>query len=117
MYLEYKISIAINGTLVGYFVGGKGLRKGDPLSRYLFLIAMKIYLKLMEEVALQKAFEFHPRCSKLQLAHLYFANDLLFSTTSVSSIQIIKEVFKEFFHILSLYANPNKSSIFCIGIM
>lgn len=35
-----KYSIAINGGLEGYFSGGKGMRQGDLLSPYLFVMAI-----------------------------------------------------------------------------
>lgn len=34
-----RFSIALNGTMVGYFKGGKGLRLEDSISPYLFVVA------------------------------------------------------------------------------
>jgi hypothetical protein len=96
-------SISINGTLVGYFKGAKGLRQWDSLSPYLFVIAMEVFSKL----------KFHPRCSKLKLTHLCFVNDLLlFSNASIPSINVVKAVLLEFEKLSGLRANPSKSSFF-----
>ena len=35
-----KYLITLNGSMVGYFKGGKGLRIGDPLIPYLFVLTM-----------------------------------------------------------------------------
>lgn len=53
---------ALNGSLVGYCEGRKGLRPGDPISLYLFAIVMEVFAKLLEEVALRSEFEFNPKC-------------------------------------------------------
>jgi hypothetical protein len=70
-------SVALNGSLVGYFPGQKGLRQGDPMSPYLFVIAMEVLSLLLEWTAADPHFGFHPRRHSLQLTHLCFANDLL----------------------------------------
>jgi hypothetical protein len=113
-----RFSISLNGTLIGYFKGAKGLRKGDPLSPYLFVIAMEVFSRIMcEFTGSNSGFKFHPRCSKLQLTHLCFADDmLLFSEASLSSIKAVKAVLLEFEQLSGLQANPSKSSFFCAGI-
>jgi hypothetical protein len=71
-------SISLTGSLVGYFQGKKGLRQGDPMSPYLFVIAMKILPLLLENaINGNKGFLFHPKCLPLKLNHLCFADDLL----------------------------------------
>jgi hypothetical protein len=113
-----KFSICLNGTLVGYFEGKKGLRQGDPLSPYLFVLAMEVFSRIMNvSTGTDSSFKFHPYCFKVKLIHLCFVDDLLiFLEASLSSINVIKAALMEFEDLSGLKANTLKSSFYCSGI-
>uniref|UniRef100_A0A2N9FNM3 Reverse transcriptase domain-containing protein n=1 Tax=Fagus sylvatica TaxID=28930 RepID=A0A2N9FNM3_FAGSY len=113
-----RFTISLNGSLVGYFPGGKGLRQGDPISPYLFVIAMEGFTRLLKRRVLEfRNFKFHPQCKQLQITHLSFADDLLlFSSADLPSIRLIKSVLEEFKDISGLALNPNKSEVFFAAV-
>lgn len=72
--------IGYNGTVQGYFKSKRGLRQGDPLSPYLFVIAMNCLSILLNRAAEQRDFGYHHLCEPTKLTHLCFADDLLIFT-------------------------------------
>ena len=76
-----KFSVLVNGVLAGFFPSTKGLRQGDPLSPYLFVMGMEVL-----DVLIRRAVEggFLSRCSirggsrsTLNISHLFFADDII----------------------------------------
>ncbi|GKF67544.1 putative RNA-directed DNA polymerase, eukaryota, reverse transcriptase zinc-binding domain protein, partial [Tanacetum coccineum] len=55
-----SFSISINGYLHGFFKGKRGLRQGDPMSLYLFMLIMEVLtLMLYRRVKILNSFTYH----------------------------------------------------------
>ncbi|KAL0339222.1 UNVERIFIED_CONTAM: hypothetical protein Sangu_1444300 [Sesamum angustifolium] len=85
-----SFSMSLNGNIHGFFPGSRGLRKGDPVSPYLFVL-------IMEEIG---------------LFQLSFADDLLlFSSVDETSVGVFKRGMQLFTSLSGLCANPDKSQL------
>ena len=108
-----RFSVAINGELAGFFEGRKGLRQGDSISPYLFIMLMEVLSKLLDKAESDGQFVLHPMCSSPKLTHLLFADDLLVfydgSSDSTAGIKAIMNLFKDW---SGLDTNEAKSEIF-----
>ena len=107
-------SILLNGAPSSFIKPSKGIRQGDPLSPYLFLLCTEGFSALLRNAAHHR--DLHGVCCSQNgpsITHLLFADDiLLFFNASLSKCHIIKE----FFHVYELASgqkiNSDKSSIF-----
>lgn len=110
-------TVGYNGTVQGYFKGKRGLRQGDPLSPYLFVIAMNMLSHMLNQAAVEMKIQYHQKCSSSKLTHLCFADDLLiFIDGSISSVQGVLQVLKEFELRSGLAISVQKSSFFASGL-
>lgn len=111
-----RFYVAINGELAGFFEGKKGLRQGDSISPYLFIMLMEVLSRLLDKAESDGSYSLHPLCSSPKLTHLLFADDLLvFSDGSRDSTEGIKTVMHRFKDWLGLDTNEAKSEIFYGG--
>ncbi|CAN1159810.1 LINE-1 reverse transcriptase homolog [Linum perenne] len=111
------MSINVNGSLKGYFPAKKGLRQGDPISPYLFVVSMEVLSCMFDEAIKGKRFRVHPQCKAVKVSHLSFADHLLiFTKASARAVQEVKDVLQAFHECLGLQYNPEKSSIYVAGI-
>lgn len=105
--------VGYNGNVHVYFKGKRGLRQGDPLSPYLFVIAMNCLSHMLNRAAMETRFAYHTRCASTKLTHLSFADDLLiFIDGSVESVQQVLQVLKEFEHRSGLTVSMEKTSFY-----
>lgn len=112
-----NFTIGYNGMVQGYFKGKRGLWQGDPLSPYLFVIAMNCLSTMLNKAAEEGKFHYHHKCSASKLTHLCFADDLLiFTEGSLESVQNVLQVLQEFHQRSGLAVSVQKSSFFASGL-
>eukprot|EP00252_Welwitschia_mirabilis_P026690 TRINITY_DN8833_c0_g1_i5.p1 TRINITY_DN8833_c0_g1~~TRINITY_DN8833_c0_g1_i5.p1 ORF type:complete len:321 (+),score=23.36 TRINITY_DN8833_c0_g1_i5:1134-2096(+) len=110
-------SILFNGGQVGYFPGKRGLRQGGPLFPYLFSLVMEYFSRSLKIMAQNQLFHFHPKCRRLKITHLSYADDLImFTRGDSSSTQLVKETLLNFSQVSGLQVNDMKSQTFFRGI-
>lgn len=107
----------VNGSPTTPFSTAKGLRQGDPISPYLFAIGMDYFSRLLLQLHNHPQSSYHPRCKKLKLTQLLFADDLLlFCKCDVPSIRLLFSAFNSFSACSGLVANASKSFLYMAGI-
>ena len=101
----------------GFFKGKRGLRQGDPLSPYLFVIAMNYLSLMLNKAAAENKINYHSKCSEMKLTHLSFADDLLiFIDGSITSVQYVLQVLREFELRSGLAVSFQKTSFYASGL-
>ena len=108
------MSLLWNGERTEAFRPQRGLRQGDPLSPYLFVLCMERLCHQIEFSVANK--DWKPiRLSRggPSLSHVCFADDLiLFAEASVSQIRVIRKVLETFCGASGQKVNLEKSVIF-----
>lgn len=112
-----SFSVSINGNTHGFFKGRRGLRQGDPLSPYLFILCLDYLSRMLKTASANPDFNFHPKCGSLKISHLAFADDLMLLARGDSgSIGILMDCLKGFGNCSGLNMNLQKSNIFLAGL-
>lgn len=113
---ESRISIHWNGGKLPQIGVGRGIRQGDPLAPYLFILAReRLSDEIQHEVQKEKWKPFSLARGGTGVSHLFFADDLLlFSEASEQQINTIMACVKRFSALSDLSINLNKSLIYCL---
>ncbi|XP_039025015.1 uncharacterized protein LOC120158175 [Hibiscus syriacus] len=109
--------VSLNGSLVGFFKGERGIRQGYPLFPYLFVIAINVMSSLLDTAANKGIFKFHPKYKRISLTHLCFADDLLvFCYGSVDDVLGVQNTLEKFYELSGLKLNAQKTEFFACGL-
>ncbi|XP_058753522.1 uncharacterized mitochondrial protein AtMg01250-like [Vicia villosa] len=109
--VSYRFSI--NGEPSNLMLAKRGIRQGDPISPYLFVLVMEYMSRLLQKMQLNHNLNHHSRCAKLDLTHLTFADDiLLFARGERSSVDMMIQTMNTFYKSIELGMNPAKCNVY-----
>ena len=108
-----SVTLLWNGEHLQDFKPACGIRQGDPLSPYLFILCMeRLAQKIQAAVSEKKWKPVKVGRNGLDLSHLVFADDmLLFTEASVDQLTVVLDVLEGFCHESGQRFNSSKSSL------
>nr|XP_027071698.1 uncharacterized protein LOC113696490 [Coffea arabica] len=107
-------SFNLNGQNVGYIKPSRGLRQGDPLSPYLFIICMEGLSNFIKKGVDSKQLTGIKVCKDSpMISHLFFADDsLLCCKASKEEAKKVKEIIQTYGQATGQVVNFGKSAMF-----
>ncbi|GJW77476.1 RNA-directed DNA polymerase, eukaryota [Tanacetum coccineum] len=110
-------SIIINGSPTEEFQFGKGLKQGDPLSPFLFILIMESLHLSVQRVVDEGMFHGINLGGVVNLSHMFYADDAVFvGQWSESNISTLVHVLECFHRVSGLKINMSKSKIMGIHV-
>jgi hypothetical protein len=107
-----SFSILLNGSPFGLISPGRGLRQGDFLSPFLFILGSEVFFRLMfkeERNGSLHGLQIARNC--IDIHHLFFADDLIFRKATVTVAATIKACLDKYCRWSGQLVNAAKSSI------
>ena len=91
-------SVLFNGETLDLIYPSRGIRQGDPLSPYLFILCMEFFGWLIEEKCNAKLWQpVKASCGGPAFSHLFFADDLvLFAKADQINCSAVRDVIDVF---------------------
>lgn len=107
-----RSSIILNGVPGNWISCKQGLRQGDPLSPYLFIIVADVLQTLIRKSQLR-----HPLNPQMTPSTLQYADDtLIICKASSQDVALIKRILDDFSSATGLEINYSKSTMVCIHV-
>lgn len=107
----------MNNLVCGYFQATNGLRQGDPLSPFLFVLMAKVhgrFIKFQKRLNRWRGISIHTNLEPI--SHSQFADDaILFGEASIREAKIIKEVLDIYERDSGQCMNKTKSRVYFIN--
>jgi hypothetical protein len=115
-----RFSVLINDSPSGFFGSSQGVRQGDPLSPFLFVLIMEAFSRMIDATysrGLISGFSVGSRNhDRVEVSHLLFADDtLVFCGADASQISYLGALLVCFEAVSGLKVNLTKSSLIPVG--
>ncbi|GKC22495.1 RNA-directed DNA polymerase, eukaryota, reverse transcriptase zinc-binding domain protein [Tanacetum coccineum] len=111
-----RTSIIVNGSPTKEFSLKRGLRQGDPISPFLFLLIMEGLHVAVNDATSTRIFR-GAKVGSLQISHIFFAYDVIFlGEWSRKNVTAIVHILQCFYRVSGLRLNLRKSNLYGIGV-
>lgn len=107
--------VTVNGANSTAFAATNGLRQGDPLAPYLFVLCMEVLSEMIKQAVRDGRIE-PLSCGEVPVSHLLFADDVLvFASATKANARAIRAVLEEFTACSGLRLSTAKCQVFMGG--
>ena len=110
---DQKSCVINGGTTTQYFNLERGVRQGDPVSTYLFILVLEILFLFIKKHPEIKGIEIFEHC----FLYTAYADDTTFYLKDAQSIENLVEIFNTFSLFSGLKPNLTKCEIAGIGAL
>ena len=112
-------SVLINGEPKGRIIPTRGLRQGDPISPYLFLLCMERLLALLQKEVRMGRIMGVPVCKGApKISHLFFTDDgIIFCRATLEEANRVSQVLKDYERESGQKLNKEKHLSFLVKIL
>lgn len=116
-YTANSVPILVNGSPTSEFTASRGLKKGDPLAPFLFIVAAEGLAGLVRKAEESNCFRGFSVNDNLSISMLQFADDtMIFCDGSEANLWSLKVVLRSFKLASGLKVNFAKSNVMGINI-
>ncbi|XP_021773155.1 uncharacterized protein LOC110737090 [Chenopodium quinoa] len=109
-----RISVLWNGEITKEFVPSRGIRQGDPMSSYIFVLCLERLSNMIEASVNEKRWKSIKISKNISISHIFYADDVfLFCHASSNNIKEMMDILNRFGDLSGLRINLAKSSLIC----
>ncbi|XP_056692237.1 uncharacterized protein [Spinacia oleracea] len=106
------ISILWNGEICDKFTPSRGIRQGDPLSSYIFVLCLDRLSSMIEEKVQSGSWKPIALTKNIKMSHVFYADDVfLFSIASIDNMHSIMNTLESFGEMSGLKISMTKSTL------
>ena len=111
LYTDISSCVMNGGLSTGYFDIKRGVRQGDPLSPYLFLVVIEILSHALRKDDTIKGVNF----GDFEVRQVLYADDMTIFVKNGESIRRLQNIFHAFWKVSGLKVNMEKTNVMWIG--